>query len=289
MQNHSLSKAASRETGAPFGTMLPAATSTLPDPQVDRPTWWLWSLAVREDGRRVADAPLVSRETAAAAAARRDVSVVLGHAGPAAAVWREGRAVGAADVPEISTARRPRALDEPGWAAVVAAFVEAAGLCREAGCHDVLVDAADDGLLATTMSPLGNPSADRVARRAPLERVVAGVASTGLKVGVVLTVEELTPHGLTAADGIDVARAVVAQGASFLVVRAGSARFADLWTRERRMGTDEPWLASALWLPGRVEVPVWAAGPVGDLDRAHGIAAEAGLAGIVMWTPRGHS
>lgn len=172
---------------------------------------------------------------------------------------------------------------------VVDAFVEAAGLCLRVGCCDVLVDAADDGLLASTLSPLGNPMTDLVTRRAPLERVVEGIASTGLKIGVVLTVEDLVPHGITAAEGIAIAEAVVAKGASFLVVRAGSVRFADLWTRERRMGKDEPWLASATWLGGRVDVPVWAAGPIGDIEVARAIAAEAGLAGVISWTPGGRS
>ncbi|MFZ9889186.1 MAG: hypothetical protein ACO3JL_16960, partial [Myxococcota bacterium] len=167
------------------------------------------------------------------------------------------------------------------------AFVEAARLCLRAGCHHVLVDAADDGLLAATLSPLGNPGASLDARSMHLARVVEGIASTGMAVGVVLTVEELAPSGLSPAEGITIGQRAVTHGASFLVVRAGTARLAARWSRETRMGEDETWMASALWLRGRVGVPVWAAGPIGDLAVARSIAGDAGLAGVIDWKPGG--
>lgn len=251
-----------------------------------------------EEGKRSADAPVVDEQTLRAARARDDVVVVLGHAGPDAGRWRAARAVGPADVPAATSARRARPLDDAGWDDVVRSFAAAAALVRQVseaaeapaqGPPFVLVDASDDGLLACTLSPLSFPGASSAERRAKLVRVLEAVHAGGVEVGVLLTVEDLAPGGIDPTAGIEIARACTAAGASLVVARAGTAWFTDLRSRPRHMGEDEPWLASALWLVGKVSVPVFAAGPVRDERRALAIARGAGLAGVIAWEVEGQA
>lgn len=274
------SRAPALVTGRERGRALPWGTRALPARGTDL---LLWTLAVREDGRRTADAPVVDDARLREAAARDDVAVVLGHAGPEAGRWREARAVGPADVPAPGSQRRPRALDEQGWRDVTDAFAQAASAAREAGVRLVLLDASDDGLLASALSPLGAPDVDEDTRRRPLLQVLDAVRAAGIEAGVVLTVEELAPGGVDPSAGVETARACVRHGARLVVARAGTAWFPDLRSRPRRMGVDEPWLASALWLVDRVDVPVYAAGPLVDEARALDLATTSGLAGVVLW------
>lgn len=266
------------------GKALPWSTPALP--AVDE-NLLLWTLAVREDGARAADAPVVDEERARVAAARDDVVVVLGHAGPEASRWREARAIAAADVPSASTGRRPSALDAEGWRDVIASFSRAAEMCSQGGVGFVLVDASDDGLLAGALSPLSFPGVTRERRRAPLLEVVKAVRGRGLHVGVLLTVEDLAPGGLDPTAGIEAAKACEGAGSSLFVARAGSAWFEDLRSRPRSMGDDEAWLASALWLVPHVAAPVYAAGPVVDAKRALSLATQSGLAGVITWKVEG--
>lgn len=278
------SKALGRVTGRARGRALPWETATLPPAGEEI---LLWTLAVREDGRRRANAPVVDARTLEQAAGRDDVVVVLDHAGPEAGRWQETRALGPAEVPAPTSGRRPRALDDAGWDDVVAAFARAGEACRAQGISLVLLGASDDGLFASTLSPLGFPDGSEDARRRPLLRALEAVKASGVDVGVVLTVEDLAPGGLDPTAGIEIARAAVGSGVSLVVARAGSAWFPDLHTRPRRMGEDEAWLGSALWLVGRVDVPVYAAGPVVDPERALAIARDAGLAGVLAWEVEG--
>lgn len=285
MSSSGHSRASPLATGRPRGRALPWDTRALPPPVDD--TLLLWTLAVREDGKRAANAAVFEPDLLRTAATRDDVVVVLGHSGPDASRWREARAVGPAAVPAPTTGRVPRALDPTGWDDVIGAFADAADACREAALKLVLVDASDDGLFASALSPLSFPNASPDVRRAPLLRAVDVVRARGLEVGVVLTVEDLAPGGIDPTAGVEAAQACEAAGATLLFARAGTAWFTDLWQRPRRMGVDEPWIASALWLQGRVHTPVYAAGPVVDEARALDIAREAGLAGVVTWRVEG--
>lgn len=286
MSSSTHSRALARATGRTRARALPWETRALPAPSEG---FLLWTLAVREDGRRVPDAPLVEASALRAAAARDDVVVVLDHAGPEAGRWQEARALGPADVPAPVSGRRPRALDDAGWDDVIASFARAGAACREHGVALALIGASDDGLLASALSPLGFPGVSDEERRRPLLRALDAVRDAGVEVGVVLTVEELAPGGLDPTAGVEIARACVAHGASLVVARAGTAWFPDLRSRPRRMGEDEPWLASALWLPSHVDVPVLAAGPVVELSRALALAQRSGLAGVVVWEVEGPS
>lgn len=211
----------------------------------------LWPIAVRADGRRAPGAPSLDVE-GTALPGPPGALWVLDHAGPRSALWSSERALGATDSAEPETGRRPRPLDEAGWQALGEAFARAALAIRRAGQTPILgID--DDGLLQAALSPRSGGS-DGAAR---LARVLAVHRACG-PVDVALCVEELAPGGLDAQDGIEAARALVAQGARTVYASAGSHAFPPLLTRTKGSSVGDPALAlrSAAWLVGRVPARV---------------------------------
>ena len=49
------------------------------------------------------------------------------------------------------------------------------------------------------------------------------------------------------------------------------------------MAHNQAWMASAAWLLGRVQIPVYACGPAREVESAQKTALEAGFAGLVVW------
>lgn len=236
----------------------------------------LLSVAVRGDGRGQAAAPCLDDESAALPGEAGD-PIVLDHAGPRAAVWSTERVVGATDVPEAETGRRPRPLDEGGWTALASRFADGAERARRAGRVPVLgVD--DDGLLQCALSPRtgGGPDHARLARVLTIHRACGPI-------DVALCVDELCPGGLDATDGIEAARALSAQGATVIYASAGTRAFAPL--RHRRKGGSEGdpalALASAAWLVGRVSTRVFAVVWRGEAGALLTQARALGLDGVV--------
>jgi 2,4-dienoyl-CoA reductase-like NADH-dependent reductase (Old Yellow Enzyme family) len=249
------------------------------DPRAGHDSVVIRTVAIGDEGRRAADTPLVGELPGPAAV------VALEHAGPVVSAWRSARALAPAAVPWPPTGRTPRGLDDEGWRDVEDRFAQAARTLVDGGAQRLLVRADDDGLLAQALSPLGNPEEDQAARLRRLVGVVTRVAAAGVPWGVALTVEELCPGGLDATGGIAAARACVEAGASLLIASGGSARFAPLMTRPDAATADDPWLASALWLRGRVDAPILARGPAADPGRALARANSLGLDGVVAVQP----
>jgi hypothetical protein len=234
-------------------------------------------IAVSHPGRRAADAPIFSDGAceAALAQAANDVVFALDHAGPAAAAWSTERPVGARAVPEVTTGRVPRALDDAGWRDVIDDFARGAAFLRRAGRRPV-VALDDDGLLHGCLSPLsGGPCPERALA------VVAAAAPCD----VVVVIEDLAPGGTDATTGLDHARTLVrASGATTLYAACGTARLAPLQLREKGDSGDDVghFLASAAWCVGAIEVPVCAVGRARASDqRLLARARRLGLSGVV--------
>jgi hypothetical protein len=241
----------------------------------DRDGATLWRVAVRADGRRDPAQTVITDVVGASEGAAAD-GIVLDHAGPAASRHALERAVALAGTPvDPVSGRRARELSPVEVQDLIAAFAAAAVRVR-AGGRRVVVAVDDDGLLHRALSPLGGaPDVDLVVR------VIAACAPCDLR----LVVEDLAPGGLDPAAGIAFARRAVAiAGADRVFAGGGTAAFDPLWSRRKGKSVDRSGLglASAAWLIGRVEVPVFGVvrGPV-DVDRVAARARGLGLAGVL--------
>jgi hypothetical protein len=210
--------------------------------------------------------------------------VKLDHAGPAAAAWSKERSVGVDEVEDFATRRRSRALAESEWRAVVDAYARSAAWCAKSklGCA---LGVDDDGLLHRSWSTLGRGGSARIDRVLEVHRACGPV-------DVVLCVEDLAPGGCDATDGIELARALVKQGARRIFANAGSGALPALRRREKgtaALDDDDAracvhLLASAAWLVGRVpaDVEIVALVPRGDANTLSDVAHALGLAGVVV-------
>lgn len=274
----------------PFGADAPDLASMLAAAGVtaSMPDVVLVPVAVEPSGRRDATAHVIEDALPSLARARAagvPVTVVLDHAGPAAALWSTDRPKGPSDVEEPRTGRRPRPLDEAEWEALAGRYEEAARSCAGAGVPCVLgVD--DDGLLHAALSPRTSPRASDEERLGRLLAIHAAASrGAGAPIDVVLVVEELCPRGLDPTDGIAAARALAGQGVRRIYASAGTEALPALRHREkgRTAAGSLHALATAAWLPARLAsspVEVVAVIP-GSADGALEAAARLGLAGVV--------
>lgn len=135
--------------------------------------------------------------------------------------------------------------------------------------------------------------ADEASRKNAAQVIASAirVLSVGHECLVALTIEELCPGGLDASDGIELAQLFVDAGAAAIIASGGTLDFPALKIRrptqlkpERQTTREvwpETWLSSALWLVGRVRVPVYAQGIVSDLAHTLPAASRLGLAGVI--------
>ena len=124
--------------------------------------------------------------------------------------------------PYTSRSRRPEAMDAGAREAVLAAHAEAAARAAEAGVDVLLLDMADGYLLASFLSPLTNrDDPDRAGY--PLEVLAAVRASwpAGRPLALRFVADDRFPGGLTAADGVALARRLAEAGADLIDVAAG--------------------------------------------------------------------
>jgi hypothetical protein len=239
------------------------------DPRINWRAPGLARLAVTADGRRGIDAPIATPE--AVRALPEGVLVLLDHAGPCAANFMAERPIGARDVVEPLSGRRPRVLDDAGWADVTRAFVAAGHLARSGG-HAFVLGLDDDGLLHDAL------------RGCP-ERALA-VVDAVLPKAVAMSVEDLAPGGLDATDGIALAEALASRGVIRFYLSAGSRALAPLrWRRKSGHGgvhAARAALASARWLVGRFNAELFALLPPASGSATIDGRDEAGLTDILI-------
>jgi len=109
--------------------------------------------------------------------------------------------------------------------------------------------------------------------------------------GVALCIEELCPGGFDATDGIEWALKIEELGADFLIITSGTEDFPALKHRRKTQSSHsdleesyeiEPWLASGIWVLGRLKVPIFAMGAPNNLKHAKKLAQKLGYAGLIL-------
>ena len=184
----------------------------------------------------------------------------------------------------------PAALDGPRAGDITADFVTAARLAAEAGIDVLLLDCADGYLLASFLSPLTNRRTDgfggdlagRV--RFPLEvfEAVRRVWPAGRGLGVRLVVDDRHRDGITAAEGVEIARAFGEAGAGLIDTAAGLSLGTDAGAGEYRR-------LYQVGLADRVRnealVPAIASGRITTIDEINTVVA-AGRADLCVLDPR---
>jgi anthraniloyl-CoA monooxygenase len=114
-------------------------------------------------------------------------------------------------------------MDTAARDAVRTAYADAAGRAAGAGVDVLLLDMADGYLLASFLSPLTNPDGGDERAAYPLEVLAAVRAAwpADRALAVRLVADDRFPGGLTAADGVVLARRLAEAGADLIDVTAG--------------------------------------------------------------------
>jgi hypothetical protein len=158
------------------------------------------------------------------------------------------------------------------------------------GPEKIVISIDEDSEAIRSLSPRFHDEDARDRAAASISDAIR-IFSKGRECVVALTVEELCPGGLDPTEGIALAQRFVEAGACAIIASGGTMDFPPLKFRrqttlnqERQEGKDiwpETWLSSAMWLVGRVNVPVYAQGLVSNLDNTLVRARELGLAGVI--------
>ena len=219
---HSVALEAAAATGA--GLVVTEEVAPSPEGRVTSGSPGLW-----DDERAEAWAKVTARvhESGGRLALR------LTHAGRRGATRPRGRGLdrplpaggwrllAPAAVPYSERARRPEAMDEAAREAVLAAYAGAAARAGEAGVDVLLVDMADGYLLASFLSPLINPAAEAAEYPLAVLAAVRAAWPAERPLAVRLAADDRAPGGLTAADGVALARRLADAGAMLIDVTAG--------------------------------------------------------------------
>jgi anthraniloyl-CoA monooxygenase len=188
-------------------------------------------VAVSPEGRISPETPTIADWRPSA----RPVALQLGHAGrrgacspPSVGVdvpLRDGwRLVSASPVPYGPFSAVPQELDENGIAAVREDFVRAATRAAELGVDILELDFAHGYLPASFLSPLSNRRTDAYGEdrlRFPLQVLEAVREAWSGVLGVRLSITDWARGGLSADEGIAIARAMAEHGCDLVHVDAG--------------------------------------------------------------------
>ncbi|MGH9008344.1 MAG: FAD-dependent monooxygenase [Acidimicrobiia bacterium] len=139
------------------------------------------------------------------------------------------RLVAPAALPYSPRSRRPEPMDEEARERLLVAYSDATARAAEAGVDVLLLDMADGYLLASFLSPLTNPGGaadaaepiDRTAYPLALLASVRAAWPADRPLAVRLVADDRVPGGLTAADGVVIARRLADAGADLIDVTAG--------------------------------------------------------------------
>lgn len=162
---------------------------------------------------------------------------------------------------------------------------------RSEGVQKILLCVDEDSEAIRALSPRFVSDQERHEKCEQIAERIQTLASH-FEVWVGLTVEELCPGGLDPSDGIALAQGFEKAGAKAIVASSGTRDFMPLKNRretQQKNSPDalkaaqwpEPWLSTALWLVGRVQVPVYAQGPVAKPAMSLAFAKAHGLAGVI--------
>ncbi len=168
--------------------------------------------------------------------------------------------------------------------------LSAARGCKNAGIKNIGLSIDEDGFWQQFFSPKTNPDTKAVSKIEILTELFAAIKTSGPKnCGVALTIEELSPGGLDATDGVTLALALQVKGAGFFIASGGTNAFPALKNRRKTSmqnkhysyKSPECWLGSAVWLIEKINVPILAQGPIENQKHAEQLAKELGFLGII--------
>lgn len=156
------------------------------------------------------------------------------------------------------------------------------------GFSKIALSVDEDSAAIKSLSPRFSDEDSRKRAQEQIGNAFRNCAALGPTL-VALTVEELCPGGLDPTDGIALAHHFVACGASGIIASGGTQDFLPLKMRRPtslKEGTKaehwpETWLSSALWLVGKVDMPIYAQGHVTHREETLAFATSAGLSGII--------
>lgn len=187
----------------------------------------------------------------------------------------------------------PSRFDSHFCDAMIEQYIACAKILIALGYQQLVIAADNDGLLQKLLSPRFS-SNDLTTRMQPLLLLFSRLLDVIKNVGVLLTIEELAPGGMDATDGIAVARALEKRGLTEIIVSCGTKDFMPLYdrrmTKKKRIDCDEfssnePSMASALWLLPHTQLKVICASFIDDQQSAVELANRLGLTGLIEKAP----
>lgn len=172
---------------------------------------------------------------------------------------------------------------------IVDEHVAAARTLKERGFDRIVIGADEDGAWQKILSPRFSQG-ELVERSADLRATFEAMAELFDDVWLLLNVEELTPGGMDATDGVMIAQMLEAKGLKNIIATSGSKDFPPLYDRrstEKKSDqtqdflSHEPDMAASLWIKQHTGLAVWALMAVNHEASAQALAREIGLAGII--------
>jgi hypothetical protein len=183
----------------------------------------------------------------------------------------------------------PSLMSEPFCHSMVNRYVSMAQQLTAHGYRRFVIAADNDGVFQRLLSPRFS-SLDLHTRMQPLMTLFSRLVEVADDVGVMLTVEELAPGGLDATDGIAIANALKERGLTEIIAKGGTRDFMPLYdrrmTKKKRtehddFNSNEPSMASALWLLQHTDLKVICASAIDNHESAINLAKKLGFTGLI--------
>lgn len=181
----------------------------------------------------------------------------------------------------------PSCWDEQFFAGLIKEHIACAQKLSDAGIKKIAILAADDGILHKILSPRFS-TLDLDQRVCPVLSIFSELKEMFDEVVVWLIVEELAPGGLDATDGVEIAKKLQDLGLKHIVALSGTRDFAPLFYRratkeknEEEFISNEPALASALWLIKNTSLQVSSASIIDDQAVALKLGHQLAIASLI--------
>jgi 2,4-dienoyl-CoA reductase-like NADH-dependent reductase (Old Yellow Enzyme family) len=168
-------------------------------------------------------------------------------------------------------------------------FVNKAKILFAHNHRRIALAADNDSLLHQMLSPRYAYGRSIEERTEPLLALYKAISCL-MEVEVFLTVEDLSPGGLDATEGISIAVALEKTGLKKIIATSGTQNFPILFdrrpTRKKRpelkdFYSNEPSLAAAIWLQEHTDLEVHCSAFIDDPEQALLLAQNLGLAGLI--------
>lgn len=176
---------------------------------------------------------------------------------------------------------------------VIEQHIKSAEKLADMGFDHLAIALDNDGIWQKWLSPRFT-SADFESRIKPLCSLFLNISKIIPNLSVFLTIEELAPGGMDATDGIKIAQTLEEHGLKNIIVSSGTKDFMPLYDRRithkkismsDNFYSNEPALASALWVLEHTSLNVFCAAFFDNKEKALAIAQKLGLSGLIEKAP----